>query len=66
MDLDDDDVDEDEEAAEVAPESEWVGKRRRKRKGAARHPVDEEFLAIVRQARIKEVEMWWGENYALL
>ena len=58
MDLDDDDVDEDEEPAEVAPENEWMGKRKRKLKGASKHPIDEEFLAIVRQARIKEVEMW--------
>ncbi len=56
IDLDDDDVDEDEEKADLADESEWYHPSRRTGKTGV--PIDEEFLELIRIARQKEVEMW--------
>jgi len=60
VDLEDDDIDEDEEKATMgAAEEEWWGQRETGGgRGAPVHPIDEEFLELVRQARKKEIEMW--------
>lgn len=58
MELDDDDVDEDEEKAEIADEAMWH-KRSRKLESETFYPVDEIILEIMRRDRINEVEMWY-------
>eukprot|EP00095_Tigriopus_kingsejongensis_P010699 maker-scaffold179_size282488-snap-gene-0.19 protein:Tk10699 transcript:maker-scaffold179_size282488-snap-gene-0.19-mRNA-1 annotation:"PREDICTED: uncharacterized protein LOC579144" len=54
--LDDDDVDEDEEAVQVADQSLWYRKGKKSRTHEL-YPIDEVFLERVRKHRIKEVEM---------
>ena len=57
VELDDDDVDEDEEKAEIADEALWK-KRSRKLTSETFYPIDEMTLEIMRRERISEVEMW--------
>ena len=57
LDLDDDDVEEDEEKAQIAEEALWH-RRSRRQDTSEFYPIDEPFLEILRRARIQEVEMW--------
>ena len=54
-DMDDDDVDEDEEKAQIAAESKWYRKSRSKNNISGFYPVDELLLREIRKKRKEEV-----------
>ena len=57
LDLDDDTIDEDEEKAIVADESQWKRKSRFK-DNSSFYPIDEAYLEKMRAERIEEVILW--------
>lgn len=56
--FDDDDIEEDEEAGEIADESLWYREDKPKTKSHEIYPIDEAFLDTIRKQRLKEVAMW--------